>query len=44
MDVINKYNAANMPLEAIWLDIPYLKDYADFSVDTDAFPDLNNYI
>ena len=24
----------------MWLDIPYMKDYADFSVDTTAFPNL----
>ena len=29
-----------MPLDVMWLDNPYMKDYADFSVDTTAFPDL----
>lgn len=33
-----------MPLEVMWLDIPYMDKYADFSVDTVAFPDIKNYI
>lgn len=39
-DVIAKYQANNLPLDVMWLDIPYMKNYADFSVDTTAFPDL----
>lgn len=44
MDVVNGYESVGMPLETIWLDIPYLNDYADFSVNTTAFPDLKNYV
>jgi len=29
-----------MPLETVYLDIPYMKDYADFTVDTETFPRL----
>ena len=29
-----------MPLDVMWLDIPYMNKYADFSVDTTAFPDI----
>ena len=43
MEVVNGYNKAGMPLEAIWLDIPYLNGYADFTVNTTAFPDIKNY-
>ena len=43
MNVVNNYNKAQMPLEAIWLDIPYLDGYADFSVNNTAFPDIKNY-
>ncbi len=38
--MITSYKTAGMPLETVYLDIPYLKNYADFSVDTTAFPDL----
>jgi alpha-glucosidase len=37
---IDGYATAGIPLEGIWLDIPYLDRYADFSVNTTAFPDL----
>lgn len=37
---IDGYAAAKIPLEGIWLDIPYLDGYADFSVNKTAFPDL----
>jgi alpha-glucosidase len=29
-----------MPLETVYLDIPYMKDYADFTVDFETFPRL----
>jgi alpha-glucosidase (family GH31 glycosyl hydrolase) len=32
-----------MPLEGIWLDIPYMDSFADFSVDKTAFPTLKNF-
>jgi alpha-glucosidase (family GH31 glycosyl hydrolase) len=37
---INGYKDAKIPLEGIWLDIPYLDGYADFSVNKTAFPDI----
>lgn len=33
-----------MPLEGIWLDIPYLDNYADFSVNATAFPTIKDYV
>lgn len=44
IEVVNGYSKANMPLEAIWLDIPYLDGYADFTVNKTAFPDIYNYV
>ena len=35
-----QYAKAEMPLDAVWLDIPYMNNYEDFTVDTKAFPDL----
>jgi len=29
-----------MPLETIYLDIPYMDNYADFTVNTTAFNDI----
>ena len=42
-DAVSSYKKAGIPLETVWLDIPYLSKYADFSVDTKAFPSLSNY-
>jgi alpha-glucosidase len=44
MNVVEGYNKANIPLETVWLDIPYLDDYADFTVNYTAFPDIKNYV
>jgi alpha-glucosidase (family GH31 glycosyl hydrolase) len=44
MDVVAGYENKSIPLETIWLDIPYLNAYADFTVNTTAFPDIKNYI
>lgn len=38
--MIANYSAKNLPLENVWLDITYLDGYADFSINTTAFPDL----
>ena len=32
-----------MPLDVIYFDIPYMNNYADFSVDTKAFPNLKDF-
>lgn len=39
-EVIDKYDEADMPLETVYLDIPYMNKYNDFTVDTKAFNDL----
>lgn len=36
-EVIDKYAEANMPLETMYLDIPYMDKYKDFTVDKKAF-------
>jgi len=32
-----------MPLDVLYLDIPYMDNYQDFSVNTTAFPSLQNF-
>ena len=41
--MIAGYEDNKIPLEHVWLDVPYMKKYQDFTVDTDAFPNLSIY-
>lgn len=38
------YDKDGFPLDVVWLDIPYMDKFADFSVDTKAFPNLKEFI
>ena len=42
--IIDGYNEAGIPLDCIYLDIDYMKDYKDFTVDEDKFPDFAAYV
>ncbi|USW49247.1 Putative glycoside hydrolase family 31, galactose mutarotase-like domain superfamily [Septoria linicola] len=37
-DVVNTYRAFNIPLETIWTDIDYMRQYRDFENDNNTFP------
>lgn len=37
-DVVANYSAANIPLDTQWMDIDYMQDYRDFTVDAKNFP------
>ena len=38
--VLDQYKKSGLPLDAIYLDIPYMDNFKDFTVDTTNFPDL----
>lgn len=38
--VVEKYHSNKMPLDMVCLDIDYMEEYADFTVDKEKFPDL----
>jgi alpha-glucosidase len=38
--VAKKYREKNLPIDAIYLDIDYMERFKDFTVDKEAFPDL----
>lgn len=42
--VADGYFEHNLPLETLWADIDYMKDYKDFTVDQDTFGDLGQYL
>jgi len=43
-DVVSKFNYYDLPLDVIWADIDYMKDYADFSVDPIRYAGLKEFV
>lgn len=39
-EVADKYEAAGIPLDSIYMDIDYMDSYKDFTIDDNRFPDL----
>ncbi len=39
-DIVRGYDEAELPLDAVYLDIDYMDHYKNFTVDREAFPDL----
>jgi alpha-glucosidase (family GH31 glycosyl hydrolase) len=39
-EALREYHNNNFPLDAIFLDIPYMDNYVDFTVNKTAFPRL----
>ncbi len=42
--VIQGYEAADIPLDCVYLDIDYMERYKDFTINKEAFPDFENYV
>jgi alpha-glucosidase (family GH31 glycosyl hydrolase) len=42
-DNVNEYVKAGIPIEGVWLDIPYMDNYRDFTVNATAFPSLKAF-
>lgn len=42
-NVYESYKKENIPLDSICLDIDYMKDFKDFTVDKDRFPELKKF-
>lgn len=43
-NVINQYEAKNLPLDTIWSDIDYMEDYKDFTFDPVNYGDLPQFV
>lgn len=42
--VADGYRNNHIPLDMIYMDIDYMKDYKDFTVDSDKFPDFHAFV
>lgn len=43
-DVVGNYSAYNMPLDTVFLDIPYMDNYVDFTVNPVNFTNLPQFV
>ena len=42
--VVNKYRAAGIPLDSVYMDIDYMEDYKDFTVNRERFPGFAGFV
>lgn len=42
--VIQNHKKNNLPLDSVCMDIDYMEDYKDFTVEQKKFPDFSNYV
>ncbi len=43
-EVVKKHREYDIPLDMLYLDIDYMKDYKDFTTDEDAFPKFESFV
>lgn len=41
--MVDMYEKEDFPLDVAYFDIPYMDNYADFSIDTKTFPDVKGF-
>jgi alpha-glucosidase len=41
--MVDGYAQADMPLEGVWIDIPEMDNFQDFTINKTAFPDLPGF-
>lgn len=41
--MVDMYDKEDFPLDVAYFDIPYMDNYADFTVDTKTFPDVKGF-
>ena len=43
-EVVRKHRAAGVPMDMLYMDIDYMEDYKDFTVNPKEFPDFSAYV
>ncbi len=43
-EVVAKYEGSELPLDMVYMDIDYMKDYQDFTINEERFPDFKNFV
>ncbi len=42
-EVVNKYRSAGIPLDSVYLDIDYMEEYKNFTVNKESFPNFADF-
>lgn len=43
-EVVTKYRENHIPIDMLYMDIDYMEDYKDFTIDNDNFPDFDGFV
>lgn len=43
-EVVNGYRSNQIPIDMVYLDIDYMQDYKDFTVNPERFPDFSGFV
>lgn len=43
-EVVNNYRSAGIPLDSVYMDIDYMEDYKDFTVNRERFPNFPDFV
>ncbi len=43
-EVVREYKKAGIPLDSVYLDIDYMDNYKDFTINEEAFPEFENFV
>ena len=43
-EVVDSHRSAGIPLDSVFMDIDYMKDYKDFTVDETKFPEFRDFV
>lgn len=43
-EVVRRHREQHMPLDSVYMDIDYMKDYKNFTVDEEKFPDFPDFV